>query len=249
MSGTTMRFLTLLAAFFTVIPIAGHGLAATIDPFTTAFPPNPALPLTQPSLLFVGSYCDGAACPPAATVAQTFDSALQTGLPGVLGGNRLSNLNLLLDGVVAQLDPGARRVAFTPPFDGKGILQLRYGTAGKLHANLTADGSTGFVFDIESDASPSILRFVSCLVEVTSHWGEPGEASAILGEAVVSPGPMRFDFSSFTGIDFTQVDELTFEFHETLVAGIPFSIGPIATSGGATPVRASSWGRIKRLYR
>lgn len=249
MSGTTTRLLTLLAALLTGCMGAIPGFAATIDPLTTAFPPNPVLPLTQPRLLFVGTYCDGAACPPAANVTQTLDSALQTGLPGVLGGARLANLELTYDGVVAQLDAGARRLSFTPPFDGEGLLQLRYGTAGKLHTNLTADGSTGFVLDIESSASPAILRFVSCVVQVTSHWGEPGEASAIWSAAVVSPGLMRLAFSNFAGIDFTQVDELTFGFQETLAPGIPFTIGPITTDGGATPVRASSWGQIKRLYR
>jgi hypothetical protein len=256
MSGITTPVQALLVALVACSVAAATSSAVTIDPLTTAFPPNPNLPKTQPQLLFVGTYCDGASCPPDLNVTQVQDQALQTGVPGVLGGIRLSQLYLQSYGVLVQIDPTARRVSFMPDCCGEGTFELRYGqvggndSAGKLHANLIADGSTAFLFDISSSASPpSNIRFVSCVVRVTSHWGEPNELTSQWFESVVAAGTMRFDFSNFTGIDFTQVDALTFMFQDTLVQGIPFSIGPISTDGGATPARSTSWGRIKSIYR
>ncbi len=237
--------LALLAALALAPRAAG---ALTLDPLTTALPPNPQLPATAPTLLFVGSYCDGASCPPGTEVTQVHDQALQAGVPGVPDGSRLATLDLQFDGLVAQIDPAARRLVVTPPFDGEGYAMLRYGTAGALHLNLLADGAGAFVFDVDS-AAPALLHYVAFSVQVTSHWGEPGEASAIWTESVAAPGTLRFDFASFPGIDFTQVDEISFIFRELLLGGIPFSVGPLATDGGATPVRARSWGDLKTRYR
>ena len=247
MSSTFLRTLALLAPF-TIAGFAACAGALTIDPFTTVFPPNPNLPATHPALLFVGNYCDGAACPPGAIVNQVQDHALQTGLSDVTGGNRLTNLTLQSDAEVLQLDPVAHLVTMTSPVDGEGFFQLRYGTAGMMHANLLADGATAFLIDVQC-SSPALMKYVIFRVQVTSHWTDPNEKSAIWSRNIPSPGTVEFDFADFAGIDFTQVDEMTMSAESTLLPGISVTIGPIRTGGGATPTRATTWGRLKSIYR
>ena len=43
---------------------AAPARALTLDSWTTSFPPNSCLPVTQQPILFSGPYCDGTTCPP-----------------------------------------------------------------------------------------------------------------------------------------------------------------------------------------
>jgi len=249
LSSTRSRTLALLAALAMLGIRAGASLAITIDPLTTPFPPNPSLPVTQAPVLFVGDYCDGAACPPGTVVSHGTDLAVQSGVPGVLGGTRRAELHPEFTGMVESIDPVAHRVVFTPPFDGECFGQLRYGTVTPLHANLLADGSSAFLLDVSVSSPSYAMRFVSFCVQVTSHWYEPNEASAVWCMNIASPGTLRFDFASFPGIDFSQIDEISLAFYDELLPDIQFSAGPFGTDGGPTPARTTSWGRLKTIYR
>lgn len=243
------RFAVAVVAVLSLAAGARAVAALTIDPMTTAFPPNVHLPATQPSLLFVGAMCDGAACPPGSVVTQILDDVSQAGLPGVIGGSRRADLQLMLAQVQSRLDPVARTLSFEPGSDGQGSLRLRYGTAGLLRADFTADGSTGIEFDLRGDMSPPGARTVATSLLIASHVGEPGETSVIRSWTTHNPGTVRFAFADYPGIDFRQVDVLVFQFHEILDHGLAFTIGPIATYSEATPARRSTWGRLKALYR
>ena len=76
----------------------------------------------------------------------------------------------------------------------------------------------------------------------TSHWTEPNEASAIWSVNIASPGVVQFDFSNFTGFDFTQIDEMTMNVESQLAPGISVSVGPIRTGANPTPSRSTTWG-------
>jgi hypothetical protein len=83
-----MHRIPLLAA---VLALAAAPASAqlSIDTFQDLFPPNPDLPVSGRTIIFVGGTCDGSACPPGSFVTHTgSDAASQTGLAGVIGGER-----------------------------------------------------------------------------------------------------------------------------------------------------------------
>ena len=61
-----------LVLFAVAAATASPATATIIDSFTAPLPANPTLPATGAKVLFVGSLCDGAACPPGTIVTNPY---------------------------------------------------------------------------------------------------------------------------------------------------------------------------------
>jgi hypothetical protein len=222
--------------------------AVTIDAFTDPFPPHPSLPVLAAPWLFVGTLCDGAACPPANLVSQALDTADQSGLGGVIGGKRAAQLQLYQDLAVARIDPVARRLYVHHAPDGRSTFELQYGKTTYLNLDLVAAGATMIRFDL-TNSSP-LERRVEVGLMIATRRGEPGEAVDTRWIPVTADGPVTFPLADFSpSLDWTDVDTIALAVSCYLIMGQDWSVGPLATESGPTPTGRTSWGRMKSLYR
>jgi hypothetical protein len=217
-------------------------VAITIDAFTDPFPPNPDLPGSGQQVLFVGTEWD----PLMSFVSHPVsDVATQSGLPGVLGGDRRVELNYVSGTASVIILNG---LSFNNDAGGKSTLALHYGAAGDLNADLTVYGGTQLevnVLDGDMYAGP---RPIPCAVTVTSHRGTPQEVTATVTQDLVSSGVYAYPFTSFTGVDFGDTDMITVVFNASQVSAVDVLIGSIETDGNPVPVAPTTWGHVKSLW-
>jgi hypothetical protein len=100
-------------------------------------------------MIFVGTTCDGGACPPGAIVNHTpTDQSSQSGLPGVLGAER--------DAVITQTAGTANSVIVQGYFThnhnagAASTLEVHCGVSTDLNADLTYAGADALVIDLIS---------------------------------------------------------------------------------------------------
>ena len=125
--------------------------AATIDDFSDQYPPNPDLPVSGRQIIFVGSTCDGSACPPGSMVSHlTSDQAYQTGLAGVMGGTREATISYVTGTANSNIYGPGNMLTFNHNAGASSILEIVYGGTGGLSADLTADGSVALIVDVSA---------------------------------------------------------------------------------------------------
>jgi hypothetical protein len=246
-----LRHLALVAAA-TCLLVPSSAPAVILDTFLQPLPPHPDLPVSQRTILWMGSRCDGNACPPQLIVNHSgVDEADQSGLAGVLGGNRKTtltevsgNCNVNIIGSIGALtfnhDAGAT----------KGILDLDYGETVNLDADLTVGASTGIEIQIAGDGDDSVpVRPILCTITVTTGRGTPAETTVAAGQTLIADGIYLFPFATFAGADFADVDRVRVRFDTSQQFGaIDFAVYPIRTDETPVPVRAMTWGGLKARH-
>jgi hypothetical protein len=238
------------AAALFAIPIPAQ--AVVIDAFSEDLPPNPDLPVAGYTMLFIGSRCDGGSCPPGTIVTHTgTDVAVQSGLAGVLGGNRKTTLTEVSGSCNVNIIGSFNALTFNHDAGAtKGILDLDYGETQDLNADLDAFAATGIEFEISGDGDDSNpVRPIICTITVTSARGTGSETTASAQQTLIADGNYLFPFTSFSGVDFNDVDRIQIRFDTSQQFGaIDFAVFTISTDEQPTPVETTSWGAIKALH-
>jgi hypothetical protein len=223
---------------------------ATIDDFSTPFPPNPDLPASGRPIIFVGSACDGSACPPGDIVSHTTDdSAYQTGLAGVLGEERHAVISYMAGTANSGIWAEGNSLSFNHNAGASAVLELEYGLNVDLNANFLSISATMFHVNVLSGDMYAGPRPVPCTITVTSGRGTAEEATASATLNLVDEMTYSFPFTDFSGVDFSDVDYIGYIFDASSVTSVDFSIGPLTTDGDAVDTGESSWGAVKGLYR
>ncbi len=217
-------------------------IAFTIDAFTDAFPPNPDLPGSGQPILFVGTVWD----PSGSFVSHmSSDVASQSGLPGVLEGDRYVDLHYVNGTASAVILNG---LSYSNDAGGRSTLYLLYGMANDLNADLTVYAGTQLEIQVVEGDMYAGPRPLPCTITVTSHRGTPQEATASVSRDLISNGLYAYPFTSFTGVDFTDVDMIRVVFDASQVSAVDVLIGPFETDGDPVPVKPTTWGQIKSLW-
>lgn len=239
--------------------------AVVIDSFTDPFPSNAFLPASGAQVLFLGSLCDGAACPPGTIVTnpqEYYDRAKQLGLPGILGPIRQTGFSTWF-----EPNPGAAGVVEVVPADGGRLsletpggpilsMLLKYGgreIAGDveypLNLDLEAEGSDRL--EIEILAAPvSPYNPTRLFVQLGKNEGRLDALWANFVVQIDAPGLLVIPYAELEGRfeDFDDdVDYMRFEF--IVSPSGELVVGEIRTASTPTSAEASSWGRIKSAYR
>jgi hypothetical protein len=243
------RLVLLLLAVCLAVPATAAAVA--IDDFSAAFPPNPDLPVSGRQIIFVGSTCDGSACPPGAIINHPVnDLAVQTGLSGVLGGHREGEIFAVAGTANSNIVPNTslgNLLTFNHNAGASAVLELRYGIAADLDADLTLFASDAFEVSVLSGDMVSGPRPVPCTITVTSGRGTAAEVTASHTLDLVLEDSYFFFYTDFPGVDFTDVDRILYEFDASQVSAVDFAIGPLKTREQTVPVEATTWSRIKTL--
>jgi hypothetical protein len=241
--------LTIAVCCLGVLLRVGPADGLTIDAFTDPYPPNPDLPASGRPILFVGTVCDGSSCPPGLLIEHPVsDATSQTGLAGVLGGGRDAVISHVVGTANSDIVTDPPSLTMNHNAGASAILEVHYGTAGSLDADLTPNSADAIEFYVGGDmyAGP---RPVPCTVTVTSGAGTAGEVTASVTQDLIENGVYTYPFADFTGVDFTDVDQLSILFDASAVTAVDFGIGPIQTNGQVVPVDAANWGRLKAMWR
>ena len=245
-----------LVLFAVAVATAPPATAMIIDSFTDPLPVNPLLPASGARVLFLGSLCDGAACPPGTVVTgpEFADHVEQGGLPGILGPFRKVTFGTYFEpnpgaSGVLTIDPaGGGRLAWSGTVNPGLAVGLKYGDESQhLNYDLRADGSDRF--EIEILSAPVSQWGVGQLIlqlhpENAGHIGAPSAGAAVV---IYGPGLLVIPYADLGDrLDEFEHDVafMTFDF-----AGSELVVGEIRTASTPTAVEASSWGRIKSAYR
>lgn len=212
--------------------------AVTIDAFTDPYPPNPDLPVSGREIVFVGTTCDGGACPPGAIINHTpTDQSSQVGLPGVLGGER--------DALITQTTGTANSVIVQGYFThnhnagAASTLEVRYGVTNDLDADLTYAGADAMVIDLISGDMYSGPRPVPVTITVTTS----------SQQSMINDGIYLFPFIAFAGVDFTDIDKISYFFDASAHTSVDYALGPFRTNEPPVQINQTTWGRTKAIYR
>lgn len=164
---------------------------------------------------------------------QWTDSASQSGLSGVVRGARdttviastLSNLVTLS----SSQSGNAYALSYATGVGSSGVMMLEYGANADLNEDLVADGSVAFELEVDGDMDDSSpVRPVTLTVTAASNGGA---AAAVATLTLVADGVYQIPFSSFAGVDFSDIDYLSFEFDASGVAAVDYDlIGGIRTT-------------------
>ena len=242
-----------------LIPTAG--LAITLDAVSDPFPPNPCLPNSGARVVFVGSFCDGVTCPPDPPATCEQDFAIQTGLPGVYAGSYREASVAWESGpidVSARLRDDLHAIEVTSGGGHSHRVHLQYGDfSANMNLDLTTLGVTEVVMEFGGDVSPSLpLR---CSVQMYTLAGPSYYAGCDLTLPVTQSGPLAFPLDqfqailgfSFADVDMIQIDvgECPGQFCEAPATVRAYTIGPIRGEAGVVANRATTWGRLKSVYR
>jgi hypothetical protein len=253
-----MRLALTRSALFTTIAVGlvllcTHASAVNIDDFSDQYPPNPDLPASGRPIIFVGTTCDGSACPPGAFVSHPVsDSAYQTGLTGVLGGAREATIWFVAGTANSGIYGAGNSMSFNHNSMASAILELSYGGGGGgggMSADLTANGGTALRVEVLSGDMYAGPRPVPCTITVTSGAGTGSEATASQTLDLVDATAYSYPFTGFAGVDFTDVDHITYRFDASAVSSVDFSIGPLTTDVDEVATDSRTWGAIKGMYR
>lgn len=225
-------------------------VAVTIDDLSDQFPPNPDLPVSGRPVIFVGYKCDGSACPPGVMVTHTgSDAAYQTGLAGVLGGEREAVIYEVTGTADAGIWGPGNVISFNHNAGASAILDLFYGVSAELNADLTAGMATALIVEVLSGDMYAGPRPVHCTITVTSNLGTGSETTASQTLDLIDETEYEFPFTGFAGIDFTDVDRISYRFDASDYTSVDFSIGPLRTDEEMVGVEDTTWGAIKSQYR
>ncbi|MCA9697087.1 MAG: hypothetical protein KC431_06160 [Myxococcales bacterium] len=156
-------------------------------------------------------------------VQQAQGSASQTGLDGVIGGRRLTTVTAssMSNFIYLLSNASTARLDYNTGYPTSGILELEYGYDVDLNANLVADGSVAFEFEIEGDMDSTPARPVELTVEVVSGSGAAIDQVTI---ELIDDGVYQIPFADFAGVDFSDVDYLHFVFDASQVQAVDFSL-------------------------
>ncbi len=213
MSTRTLALAALAGA--ALAPAAAH--AIVIDDFTDTLPVVEVFPGVFAGALQVDSVV-------------SLDAASQAGLPSVMGGERDSTLQRFgFFGSDITVVIGDGSLAYASAFGLTGKLTLEYGAASSLNSDLSS--ADRFEFEMTGDLDDSMpTRPVPVTITMTSGAGTKGEATASFVQAMLADGLQSFAFSNLPGIDFSDVDSLTFVFDGSSpkLQAIDWSIGAIS---------------------
>ncbi|MDI1446198.1 hypothetical protein [Polyangium sp. 6x1] len=227
-----MNTKTTLLAFSCLCALGSmSGLARAerfIDTFATPLPQQTLPGASSPSpSLWVGTL---------GSSSQPDDVASQSGIAGVLGGAREATLmaSTLSNAVTftSTTSNGSDALSYAAGTGSSGHLLLEYGAATDLNANLVADGSVAFELEIQGDMDNALpYRPVKLTVTVAS-----GATQAFSTVTVVNDGVYQIPFSSFPGVNFADVDYISFDFDGTQVSAIDYTlIGGLRTTACLQP--------------
>jgi hypothetical protein len=227
--------------------------AVNIDDFSDQYPPNIDLPASGRPIIFVGSTCDGSACPPGSIISHPVsDSAYQSGLAGVLGGARDATIWFVAGTANSGIYGPGNVLTFNHNAGASAILEISYGGGGGgggMSADLTENGGSALLVDVVSGDMYSGPRPVPCTITVTSGAGTGSEATASQTLDLVDETAYSYPFTGFAGVDFTDIDYITYRFDASAVSAVDFAIGPLITDVEEVAVESRTWGAIKGLYR
>ncbi|MEM9460767.1 MAG: hypothetical protein AAGF11_41775 [Myxococcota bacterium] len=152
-----------------------------------------------------------------AGVTQTQDIASQSELSGVLGGQRDTLVFSPNDNSDIKAIVNNGFLYYSTSFNTSGILELEYGGSADLNADLTADDSLAFEFEIEGDMNAS--KQVTLVVEVSSG---SGVATDHVELALLASGVYQIPFADFPAVDFSDVDYMRFSFDASQVSRVDY---------------------------
>jgi hypothetical protein len=195
-----------------------------IDNFSAPLPQNTLPGNSSPGpVLWAGS---------AAGSSRWTQSVPQTNLSGVIGGARdttvqastLSNFVTLS----STRSGGQYALGYSTGTGTSGQMLLEYGANADLNANLIADGSVAFELQINGDMDSIPNRPVTLTVTAASNGGS---TAAVAHVTLINDGVYQIPFSSFAGVNFADIDYLSFEFDASSVSAIDYSlIGGLRTT-------------------
>lgn len=223
-----MNTRTILCAASCLCAIASLHSPARAERFIDTF----AAPLPQQTLPGTSSPAPILWVGTVSAASRWQDAKEQSGLPGVLGGERdttlmastLSNL-VTLSSTQAS---GKSALSYATGSDSSGHLLLEYGADVDLHANLIADGSVAFELEIVGDMDNSLPhRPVALTVSVASGSSPPVAAQVTL----TADGVYQVPFTSFPGVNFADVNYVSFDFDASSVSAVDYTlIGGLRTT-------------------
>ncbi len=222
-----MKNLLLVTALLLLVPAAAQ--AVFIDDFTT------------------GSYVlgrEGTPMPYTVSATNTDPSGVH-----ILGGERVVTLEKITGSstqpyIAMALGFGA---TYNSAFGCTGIWTNEYGKNADLNADLTIDGSTALLVDVTGGDLSSGPRPTPLTVTVVS-----GAGSASVTIQLISNQKYFILFSDFAGVDFTDVDYISFAVEQdpAINDAIDFAIDFFGTdSDAAVATEVTSFGSIKSLFR
>jgi hypothetical protein len=200
-------------------------------------------------MIFVGTMCDGGACPPGLLVNHLVsDASYQTGLSGMLGGERSAEIYYVVGTANSNILTSLGWMTMNHNAGAKAILDLTYGEFVDLNADFTPS-ATKFIVNVASGDMYAGPRPVPCTIAVTSARGTPQEATTGVTINLINDGDYDFPFAGFSGVDFSDVDMISYRFDASNVSSVDFGIGPLKTDGTTVPAEESTWGKVKSLFR
>ena len=251
-STTTAGLLLLSLA---LVP-TGARAGTLIDSFTTALPPNYWLPNTQRPILFVGTECDGANCPPASTVTYSDDQTWvdQSGVPGTISPWRSIGLARThhdpADHGVLRIDPANGGSLILEGITGGGLqIPQRWGDFfdHPLNLDLTADGSDHFEIDVlEASFLPEAPH-----IQIGMYGSAFPNTPAYRDWAILGPGTISVGYDGFTDLAPIIHDVDVIHINYEIPAGTwpRLVLGEFRTANTPSPTVPQTWGRIKDAYR
>ncbi|WP_224371698.1 hypothetical protein [Hyalangium versicolor] len=190
-----------------------------IDAFTDPVPPQtlPGTSITS-ELLWVGTLSG---------VSKTEDKVSQSGLSGVMGEKRTAALIATTPSNLVTTSIFDGSLSYAAGTGKSGRLVLEYGGTTQLNKNLSSE--LAFELEINGDMDDSASpRPVLLTVRVGSN------GLTRYGTAQVSlarDGVYQIPFSRFSGVDFTDVDYISFDFDASAVSSIDYTlIGGLRTA-------------------
>ncbi len=259
---TFALLLALLLALLVATARPTPAASLLLDAMTDPLPASPCLPVSAQPVVFLGPFCDAAACPPGEIVpfAAPCNLATQDALAGVLRHRQrlaeiLGNPDLAAS-VRVRPDLACAEVGFSDPAGNES--DFVYERAGAdWNLDLATAGVTALRVPVSGDVSALRPLQVSVgLVDRATYLG----ASAVV--TVTAPGDVVVPFTALavdSGFDFSGVDVVSVGFGECLDGACPgagtyaprsFTVGPFSFDVDlGTPVRTHSWGSLKATYR
>jgi hypothetical protein len=153
-------------------------------------------------------------------VSKNIGVASQTGVPGVIGGQRTttiaaSAISNFLTGVMTR-DNATPLFGYATGYPTSGRLTLAYGAQSDLNANLSQ--MAAFELELSGDLT-SGPRPVPLTVTV-----ESGAQSRATQVTLLANGTYYIPFSAFPGVNFADVDYVQFHFDASQVQAVDFDL-------------------------
>ena len=245
------------------------GLALTLDSYKASLPVSSCLPASGQRVIFTGQFCDGAMCPPASLVTCGTHDVVQTGVPGVLGGRRQTQLFNSFEATDARIDDVAHRAVVRFNGTTESGFEIDYGTPftndpqdpDALNLDFVGLGVTSVQLAIDGNISASrpLLLVIELLTDAVS---DPRPSANVI-RIVDRPGVVSIPLSDFVpslGFTMDQVDDIQIGLSncldhengcppETLFEALAFSLTPLELVTPPTAARPVSWGALKAIYR